>query len=55
MWGPWQVPSEVLTRPEPCRPCGQDGCDGSKISRCLVEIAPAQAVAALDRLLEGAQ
>ncbi len=52
MWGPWQVAHEVVTRPEPCRPCGRDGCDGSKISRCLVEMDPAQVCAALDRLLD---
>ncbi|MFZ5587753.1 MAG: putative lipopolysaccharide heptosyltransferase III [Thermodesulfobacteriota bacterium] len=55
MWGPWQVDCEVITRPEPCRPCGNDGCDGSKISRCLVQIAPEQAIAALARLLERAR
>ncbi len=52
MWGPWQVASEVVTRPEPCRPCGRDGCDGSKVSRCLVEIEPETVGQALDRLLE---
>jgi heptosyltransferase-3 len=52
MWGPWQVASEVVTLPEACRPCGQDGCDGSKVSRCLVEIPPELVGQALDRLLE---
>lgn len=52
MWGPWQVASEVITRPEDCRPCGRDGCDGSKISRCLLEITPEEVIAALTRLLE---
>jgi heptosyltransferase III len=51
MWGPWHVEHEVVTRPEPCRPCGRDGCDGSKVSRCLVEITPGQVCDALDRLL----
>ncbi|MCA1905365.1 MAG: putative lipopolysaccharide heptosyltransferase III [Desulfarculus sp.] len=52
MWGPWRVASEVVTLPEDCRPCGQDGCDGSKVSRCLVQMPPELVGQALDRLLE---
>jgi heptosyltransferase-3 len=52
MWGPWQVASEVVTADEPCRPCGRDGCQGSKVSRCLTEIEPARVAQALDRLLQ---
>lgn len=37
-WGPWQVTSKVITLAYACRPCGQDGCGGGKISECLVEI-----------------
>ena len=22
-----------------CRPCGQDGCDGSKVSQCLIQLS----------------
>lgn len=51
MWGPWQVENEVITMDEPCRPCGRDGCEGSKVSRCLMEIEPEYVTAALDRLL----
>jgi heptosyltransferase-3 len=51
MWGPWQVPSEVVTSADSCRPCGRDGCQGSKVSRCLTEIDPATVCQALDRLL----
>jgi heptosyltransferase-3 len=51
MWGPWQVPAQVLTGDCDERPCGRDGCDGSKISRCLVEMPPERVVAALDQLL----
>ena len=51
MWGPWQVPAQVLSGDCAERPCGRDGCDGSKISRCLVELPPEKVVAALDRLL----
>lgn len=51
MWGPWQVRAEVITGECDRRPCGQDGCDGSKVSRCLVELAPERAVEALESLL----
>ena len=27
-----------------CRPCGQDGCEGSKISQCLVQLDPKMVV-----------
>lgn len=51
MWGPWQVASEVLTLPLDCRPCGRDGCQGSKLSRCLLDIPAGDVCQALDRLL----
>ena len=34
-WGPWQVPHRVLASSHPCRPCGNDGCGGGKLSECL--------------------
>jgi heptosyltransferase-3 len=35
-WGPWQNPQAiVVTKKIGCRPCGLDGCGGSKISDCL--------------------
>lgn len=37
-WGPWQVANRVVTMDLACRPCGQDGCGGSKISDCLVNL-----------------
>jgi heptosyltransferase-3 len=40
MWGPLGDEHRVYTLPMPCRPCGQDGCNGSKVSRCLVEMDP---------------
>ena len=52
MWGPWQVPSEVVTLDMDCRPCGRDGCQGSKVSRCLTEMPPEMVIRAVDRLLE---
>ncbi|MCB2185082.1 MAG: putative lipopolysaccharide heptosyltransferase III [Deltaproteobacteria bacterium] len=51
MWGPWQTPSEVVTLEMACRPCGRDGCEGSKVSRCLVGLAPEMVCGAVDRLL----
>jgi heptosyltransferase-3 len=52
-WGPWQVRSRVVTASFPCRPCGQDGCGGSKVSDCLTSITAGSVLAALDDL-EGA-
>lgn len=37
-WGPWQVDARVITSHHSCRPCGMDGCAGSKISECLTSI-----------------
>ena len=49
IWGPWQVPARVITSDHSCRPCGLDGCGGSKRSDCL-EIIPTGRV--LDAALE---
>jgi heptosyltransferase-3 len=38
-WGPWQVPHRVVASAEhPCRPCGNDGCGGGKVSECLTTL-----------------
>lgn len=35
-WGPWRNPhARVIAQPMSCRPCGLDGCGGSKVSDCL--------------------
>jgi heptosyltransferase III len=34
-WGPWNVERRVVTTTHTCRPCGQDGCGGGKVSECL--------------------
>ena len=34
-WGPWQVPHRVVASDHACRPCGNDGCGGGKLSECL--------------------
>jgi len=49
-WGPWQVPHRVLASDHTCRPCGNDGCGGGKVSECLTTLpvsAVLQAVQAL--------
>ncbi len=47
LWGPWRVSARVITSDHSCRPCGLDGCGGSKRSDCL-EIIP------VDRVLDAA-
>ncbi|GAA5162546.1 putative lipopolysaccharide heptosyltransferase III [Viridibacterium curvum] len=50
-WGPWMVRHEIVTSSHPCRPCGQDGCGGGKVSECLTTIPVQQVLAAVDRVL----
>jgi heptosyltransferase-3 len=46
-WSPWRVLHRIIALSEndspsyACRPCGLDGCGGSKISNCLLGIKPA--------------
>jgi heptosyltransferase-3 len=51
-WGPWgvrhRVVSSMLHR---CRPCGNDGCGGGKVSECLTTLPEAAVLAAVDDLL----
>ncbi len=37
-WGPWGEGHIVIKKDMECRPCGKDGCNGTKRSRCLEEI-----------------
>jgi len=45
-WGPWGGKHRVIALTAEnsptfaCRPCGQDGCEGSKISQCLIQMEP---------------
>ena len=45
-WGPWGGKHRVIALTSEdaptfaCRPCGQDGCEGTKISQCLVQLDP---------------
>jgi heptosyltransferase-3 len=51
-WQPWRVPHRVITsEAHPCRPCGNDGCGGGKVSECLTTIPAARVLAAADALL----
>lgn len=53
-WGPWRVMHRIVASSEPrhsCRPCGNDGCGGSKVSECLTELPVAHTLAAANELL----
>ena len=50
-WRPWQVKHRVVTSGHPCRPCGNDGCGGGKISECLTTLGVAEVYAAAQELL----
>jgi heptosyltransferase-3 len=52
-WGPWRVPHRVVaSSAHACRPCGNDGCGGGKVSECLTELPLDAALAAVDSLLK---
>jgi heptosyltransferase-3 len=46
IWGPWKGKNKVIGLTSldaemfACRPCGKDGCEGTKISQCLVQLDP---------------
>jgi heptosyltransferase-3 len=50
-WGPWGVPHRVVTTDHPCRPCGNDGCGGGKVSECLTQLPVDRVYAAINDLL----
>jgi heptosyltransferase-3 len=50
-WGPWRVLHRVVTSGHPCRPCGNDGCGGGKVSECLTLLAVDQVHDAVRELL----
>ncbi|MEW6688964.1 MAG: putative lipopolysaccharide heptosyltransferase III [Pseudomonadota bacterium] len=50
-WGPWRVAHRVVTTRHPCRPCGNDGCGGGKVSECLTTLPVDDVQAALEQLL----
>ncbi|HEY8068196.1 MAG TPA: putative lipopolysaccharide heptosyltransferase III [Burkholderiales bacterium] len=50
-WRPWRVAHRVVTTSHPCRPCGNDGCGGGKISECLTTLGVNEVNAAAQELL----
>jgi len=51
-WGPWRVEHRIVASGEhACRPCGNDGCGGGKVSECLTRLPVEAALAAVDSLL----
>ena len=51
-WRPWRVAHRVVTTSHPCRPCGNDGCGGGKVSECLTTLGVDEVYAAVQELLE---
>jgi len=50
-WRPWRVAHRVVTSNHACRPCGNDGCGGGKISECLTTLGVDEVWAAARELL----
>lgn len=51
-WGPWRVAHRVVaSQIHPCRPCGNDGCGGSKVSECLTTLPVERVLNAAQELL----
>jgi heptosyltransferase III len=50
-WGPWMTPHRVITSNHPCRPCGNDGCGGGKVSECLTTLPVSRVLAAVHELI----
>ena len=47
-WGPWGSGHRVVVSAQhACRPCGQDGCGGGKLSECLTSLTLAQVQSAV--------
>ena len=50
-WGPWGEGHIVIKKDMDCRPCGKDGCNGTKRSECLELITTDEVIAAVDEQL----
>jgi heptosyltransferase-3 len=51
-WGPWRVPHRVVaSSAHVCRPCGNAGCGGGKISDCLLTLPVEHVTRAVHDLL----
>lgn len=51
-WGPWMTPQRILVSDHACRPCGNDGCGGGKVSDCLVSLPVERVLNAVQELLQ---
>ncbi|NWF55787.1 MAG: putative lipopolysaccharide heptosyltransferase III [Syntrophaceae bacterium] len=54
-WGPWGNGHVVIKKDWECRPCGRDGCQGSKRSRCLEEITEEEVLKEIFQVLSRQQ
>ncbi len=52
-WAPRGAAHRVVMKRWDCQPCHRDGCQGSKISRCLTELSVEEVCAVLDEWLPG--
>lgn len=50
-WRPWRVAHRVVTSNHGCRPCGNDGCGGGKVSECLTTLGVEEVWSAARELL----
>jgi heptosyltransferase-3 len=51
MWGPLGEHGRVVaSKDHDCRPCGKDGCDGTKVSECLTSIPAERVIREIDDL-----
>jgi heptosyltransferase-3 len=56
-WAPWRVRHKIVSLSGlddmsfSCRPCGLDGCGGSKVSNCLIAITPESIINAVETLI----
>jgi heptosyltransferase-3 len=52
-WGPWGEGHLVIKKAWDCLPCGRDGCEGSKVSRCLTEMTVAEVLTLMREHFKG--
>ena len=52
-WAPKGPKHLVVQKDMPCLPCRQKGCEGSEISRCLIDLQVEEVAQAVERQLEG--
>jgi heptosyltransferase-3 len=51
-WGPWRAPNRIVASAQhACRPCGNDGCGGGKVSECITRLPVDSILEAADSLL----